>query len=330
MRLPIISEILILVVSLSVFSCNRANQQASRADQVSTLALPNVRLGDGVPMNLNVWVRWKIEKPSDFFAQFSKVSDFNQLVLYPRALELSNSVANNYPSVDSVYDSQRETFLAEIKQTLRSKLGESTISIKEVTIGNLSFPKSYTDAMEAVGMKRQHLEGIRNQNEVDLEQAAASKKKADADAQVAIAQAEAQAKLARIEAKTEEAHRSIELARAETAGLVSRRQAQASADSARLVNKAEMERLADVKNLEVEKRRNLDDLDIDKKRKERKADMESQLELAGMVQNNPNFASFLINKELASKVDIAVLPTGADASMLGGFWQRNKEENKGN
>ncbi|MBI1223850.1 MAG: hypothetical protein GC192_01320 [Bacteroidetes bacterium] len=328
MRMKVLPEILILVVGLGMASCNSSNYQAGKSYQVNTLVLPSVRLGDGVPLNIEVWVRWKIEKPGAFFDAFPSAKEFNQLVLYPRALELSNTVANDYPSVDSVFASQREVFLTDIKQTLRSKLGENGISIKEVTVGNLTFPKSYTDAMEAAGMKRQHLEGIRNQNEVDLEQATAAKKKADADAQVAIAKAEAEAKLARIEAKTEEAHRSIELARAETAAQVIRRQAVASADSTRLLNKAALDHLADLKNLDVEKRRNLDDLDVEKKHKEKKSDMESQLELAGMVQNNPNFASFLINRELASKVDIAVLPTGADASMLGGFWQNKKEDKK--
>ncbi|MBI5914564.1 MAG: hypothetical protein HY842_04245 [Bacteroidetes bacterium] len=329
MRMKLLPEILVVLAALGLASCNPSNR-ANQSDQVYSVMLPAVRLGDGVPLNLDVWMRWKIEKPGVFFAQFPNVDTFNKMVLFPRALELSNTVANRYPSVDSVFAQQRELFLADIKQALSSQLGENTISVKEVTIGNVTFPKSYTDAMEAAGMKRQHIEGIQHQNEVDLEKATAAKKKADADAQVAIAEAEAQATLARIETKTEEARRASELARAETAGQISRRQAQAEADSARLINKAELERLADLKNLDVEKRRNLDDLDVEKKRKEKKADSDSQLELAGVLQNNPIFASFLINKELASKVDIAVLPTGADASVLGGFWQPKKEGDKNN
>jgi regulator of protease activity HflC (stomatin/prohibitin superfamily) len=250
------------------------------------------------------------------------------MVLYPRAMELSSNVANRFPSVDSVFANHRENFLAEIKQALLGGLGENGMAIKEVTISHLSFPEGYTNAMEKVGMQRQLLEGIRQQNLLDLEQATASRKKADADGQVAIAQAEAEGKVARIEAKTEENRRLSELARAETAAQKLRKMAQAQADSLRLLNKADIEKLADLKDLELQKRRQLDDLEIEKSRKQKRADLDDHLELATVVQNNPNFASFLINKELASKVGIAVLPTGSDPNVFSGLLQQKMKEEK--
>lgn len=315
----------LLCLALLAPSCRNESPFAKK-DNVYSVTLAGVRLGDGVPIEMDAYIRWKVETPGVFYNQFPTADSFNRLVLYPRAMELSGSIANRFPSVDSVFASDRELFLDEVKKTLLTGLAEKGILIKDVAVSRLGFPKSYTDAMEAVGMKARHLEGIRHQNEVDLEQADASRKKADADAGVSIAQAEANARLARIEAKTEEARRSSELARAETAAQRLRKQATAQADSVRSFNQAEYERLAELKNLDVEKRRNLDDLDVDKQRKEKRADLDSQLDLAALITQHPDFAAFLINRELASKVDIAVLPTSADASILGGFLQKPRKE----
>ncbi|MEK7257838.1 MAG: SPFH domain-containing protein, partial [Bacteroidota bacterium] len=185
MKVRFTPEIVILfVLTLALAACN-TNSPFRQKDHVYKTTLTGIRLGDGVPLNLDVFLRWKIEDPNTFFTQFPNVDSFSRLVLYPRAMELSGTVAYRFASVDSVFAGQRELFLADVKNVLRSKLGEKGITVKEVAISRLGFPESYTAAMEAVGMKRQHIEGIRNQNEVDLEQAIASKKKADADAQVA-------------------------------------------------------------------------------------------------------------------------------------------------
>lgn len=56
---------------------------------------------------------------------------------------------------------------------------------------------------------------------------------------------------------------------------------------------------------EVQKQREIDMLAIEKDKT-----------IAQLCATNPSYASFLINRELASKVQIAVLPTGADTSFL--------------
>jgi regulator of protease activity HflC (stomatin/prohibitin superfamily) len=327
MRVKFLFEIIVFfVLFLALSSCSDAPKSGN--DIVYSVRLPNIRLGDGVPLDVDIYLRWEIENPSVFYGQFSTADTFNRLVLFPRAMELSATVANHFPSVDSVFASQRELFLDEVKQALIGQLGEDGITIEEVIVTNLSFPKSYTDAMEKVGMKRQLLEGIRQQNVVDLEQAVAQRKKAEADGLVAIAEAEAEGKVARIEAKTEENRRLSELARAETAAQKLRKMALAQADSVRMINKADIEKLADLKDLDLQKKRQMDDLEIEKSRKQKRADLDDNIELATVVQNNPNFASFLINKELASKVGIAVLPTGSDPNVFSGLLQQKMKEDK--
>ena len=318
-------EITVLLVLLTFASCrNKEKTYPGPTDVVYSVTLPEVRLGDGVPLELDLYLRWKVEEPQSFFAQFSTTDTFNHMILYPRALELSTTVANQFPSVDSVFSSERELFLENIKENLHEYLGESGMSIKEVIISRVGFPTSYTTAMEKVGLQRQLLEAIRQQNAIDLEKSAADKKKAEADAQVAMAQAEADAKVAQINAKAEESRRKSQLAKAETEAQMTRKRAQAEADRNRLLAKAELEKKTDLKNLELVKKQELDDLEIEKSKKAKRADLESQMEFATVVQQNPTFANFLINRELASKVEIAVLPTGTEPTVFGDLLKQNK------
>lgn len=318
-RIFLCSFILCAMVMLS--SCKRVNPLAyiQELDQVHQNILNQVRLGDGVQLDLVVSTRWKIEKPVLFFDQFATVDTFNAQILRPRALELVKTAANHFPSVDSVFSSQREEFIVTIKNTLLENLGEDGIAIKEIIIADLVFPQSYTKAMEQVGLQRQELEAIRQKSVVDLERSKAAKQKAEADAQVMIATAKAESEVQNIKAKTEVNRRKNELAMAETAVQIDRKKAAAEADRKKLLAKAELEHQTDLKNLEVQKQRELEALQVEKKRQMDKVLLEQQMELAKMCIDNPNFASFLINRELASKVDIAVLPTGTNPNVLGSF-----------
>ena len=71
--------------------------------------------------------------------------------------------------------------------------------------------------------------------------------------------------------------------------------------------------------METQKQKDLVELGIEKQRLEAEVDREIQLELAKMLQNNPTYASFLVNKELASKVEIAVFPSDAGKNVFGEF-----------
>lgn len=274
-------------------------------------------MGDGVPLDIDVYLRWEVQNPPTFFSQFSNVDTFNRMVLYPRAKELGNMVANEFESVDSVFSSQRELFLVELKNNFEKSLGEESIQIKEVIVSNITFPESYTSAMEKVGLQRQLLEAIQQEKAVAIERSKAEKAKTEAQAKVKIAKAEADGRVAQINARTEESRRKSELAKAETQAQITRKEAQAEADRNRLLAKAELEKKTDLKDLDLLKKQQLDNLEIDKAKKVRKAELESQIELAEVVQQNPTFASFLVNKELASKVEIAVLPTGSDPNVFG-------------
>jgi len=225
--------------------------------------------------------------------------------------------------VDSVFSSHRQIYINEIKQALMTNLGEQGITIKEIILSDIGFPATYTKAMEQVGLKRQEIERIRQMNEVELERATANKKKAEADGQVKIAQAEAQGKLQKIQAQTEKSRRKSELAKAETNKQVLRMEAQAEAEKLKLLAKADLEKKRGLKNLEVQKQEELEQIKINKQRQLDRVAFEQQLELARLCSENPTFASFLINKELASKVEIAVLPTGSDPNVFGGLLNQN-------
>ncbi len=319
------SYYLILLISLAFIFSNCETKKLPSQDFVHQNFLSDVRLGDGVPLQLTVSIRWKLEEVQKFHNQFITMDSFNQVILKPRSMELVKNISNEFSSVDSVFSSDRQLYINSIKDELLAKLGEPGIVINEIIVSDITFPASYTKAMEEVGLQRKEIERIRQMNIVELERATANKKKAEADGQVQIAQAEAQGKLQKIQAETEKERRKIELAKAETAKQVQKMQAQAEAEKLKLIAKAELEKKRDLKNLDIQKQKDLEQIQIDKKRQLDKVALQQQIDLAKLCAENPTFATFLINKELASKVEIAVLPSGANPNVFQGLLNQNNQ-----
>jgi hypothetical protein len=82
------------------------------------------------------------------------------------------------------------------------------------------------------------------------------------------------------------------------------------AERQRALGEVELEKVAKLKELDVKKQKELDELAVARDR-----------ETAKVYAANPTYASFLVNKELASKVQIAVLPLGTDSGVLGNIIQ---------
>jgi len=280
-------------------------------DQVHQHTLTQIRLGDGVPMGMQLAVRWKIENEENFKTQFPSVDDYYQKIIVPRCFEITSTVSNTYESVDSVFSPQRQQYLDDIKSNLYGRLGEDGISIKEVIVSNLVFPANYTKAMEEAGMQRQQLERIKQRQGADLAQAEAEKEKAKAAGKVAIVKAEAAGRLQEIQAETEKSQRAIEMAKAETQNRVALLRTSNEAERNRVLASAELERQTELKNLELQRLREVDQLAIEKKKRMRLDELDSEMRFAKLCSENPTYASFLVNKELADNVQIAVLPTNS-------------------
>ncbi|MEM7375169.1 MAG: SPFH domain-containing protein [Bacteroidota bacterium] len=310
--------LLLLFLSSCLQTPTPASTPYSR-DQVFQCQLTNIRLADGVPLGMDIAIRWTITDESSFFAQFDEPTSYHNMILSPRSRELAASIANTYPSVDSVFGMQRFSFMEAFKQHFTDKLGEEGVEIKEVIIAEISFPNTFTKAKEQIGLKEQQLAAIRQQSIVDVEQAQASKKRAEADGLVAIAQAQAQGRLEKIQADIEASRRRRQLALAETDKQVSEKQAEAEARRQELLALADLKKQTDLKDLEVQRERELEMLKVDKQKAIEQLAWDQQLQLAKLCAENPNYASFLVNKELASHVQIAVLPSDGSSSMFGDF-----------
>lgn len=314
MRRYLLFLIFLIFVAFWCCSCQK-NGRFGHSDQIMTVDFSDVRLGDGVPLSLRLSIYWQAE---DTDAGPARPDTMLSELLRARGMEITRRVANTFPQVDSVFSTHRELFVDEIKEHLLLELPQPDLIVKEVIVRDVSFPEIFTKALEDIGLQELRQEQIGKQNELDLVQAAAREKKARADGQVAIAQAEADGRLQAIQARTENNRRKSELARAETAAAVARTQATAEAD-----------RLRKLKAVEVEKQRELEMIAVEKQRELDKVALEQQLELARLCQENPTYASFLVNKELAGNVEIAVLPTGTNASVFDGLLQ-SRLPGKGN
>jgi len=307
---------LVLIAAVSTFtSCGEKKQKTPikvSKDFVHKSVLNKVRLGDGIPLAINLSVRWKIEDYAKFSKEFPTADKFDSLVLTPRKLELANDVSNNYLNVDTLFNYQRHEFIADLKAYLKMNLGEEGITIKEVIVSDIIFPSSFLDSKEKIALQKQEMETIRNQSAINLERAEANKLQEEANGQVAMKKAEVEAKVQKIKAQTEKSTRISRLARAETEKQVAKMKAQADATRKKLLAKADLEKKKDLKDLEIKR---LDEMAA--------LEFNNDMRMAKLCTDNPVYATYMVNKELASKVQIAVLPNNQDASVFKGFLGNN-------
>lgn len=323
---------LALTLGITTIACNQKETQvAKESEQVVTQSiLQNVRLADGMPLTLTISTRWMIEDMNSFKQQFPSIGSYDSLVLTPRQKELANNISNLYESVDSVFTSQRHTFINDLKQYITENLGEENVSINDVIIAHIEFPAPFVQAKETLALQDQELKRIRKQSIIDLENAEANRKNSIAQGAVNVEQAKLNAELEKINAKTESSRRKSMLARAETEKQVAekraeseaRRQvllAQADAEKQKLYAAADLEKKEKLKDLEVKKQKELNLVALDKEKQREKVLFEQKVKMAELCSKNPEYASFLVNSQLAENVEIAVLPSGQDANVFSGL-----------
>lgn len=296
----------VLSLTLICLACE-SDHAANHDEHITHFQFSEIRLGDGVPLDVELSVYWQALKPEE---QPTRPDSILHQLMQARSTEAIQAVSNRFTDVDEVFSTLRESYILAIKDELKAILPEPDLAIQEVTVINIRFPEAFTAALEDIGLQEMKETQIHKQKEIALVQAAANKEKAKANGEVAIANAEAEGRLQAIQARTESSRRKSEIARAETAAAVARTQAQ-----------AEVDRLRKIKNVEVEKQRGIEMIAVEKQREMDKVTMEQQLALAKLCESNPTYASFLVNRELAGNVEIAVLPTGTDANVFGGLLQ---------
>ena len=307
-------------------------------DHVMEQALEDVRLADGAPLSIHFSYRWSIRDIDSFQLGFEHPYDFDSLILQPRAREITNIQAVKFKSIDSVFTTDRERFVNELRQELLFGLGGNEAIVKEVIITALDFPLQYTKALEEISLKKKEIERIQQQSLVELAQSEASKKQAESDAKVRIAQAEANSRLEKIKAATEENVRASQLAKAETEKQVSRLKAESESEKQRISALAKLDNeraMLELKRqnvqanqiLELEHDQKKNDLALANQRaielqkmelskQQRTDDFNFEVDFAQLCSNNPSYANYLVTKELASQVEIAILPTGSEMGVF--------------
>lgn len=333
-RVKLTSLAAILLLNFSLASCNSKKDSetytAEKEQVVTQSFLHNIRLADGMPLNLSISTRWEIEDTRKFYEIFESKGKYDSLVLMPRQKELANNVSNLYKNVDSVFTSQRHIYIKDLKAYITKNLGEENVKIEDVIIAHIEFPSAYVQTKERLALQEQELKRIRKQSVIDLENAEANRKNAIAQGSVNVEQAKLNAELEKINAVTEGSRRQSMLARAETEKQVAekraeseaRRQvllAQADAEKQKLYADADIDKKNKLKDLEVKKLKELNLVSLENEKEKDLMMFDQKVKMAGLFNNNPNYASYLINKQLAESVEIAVLPTGTDANIFSGL-----------
>lgn len=324
---PMKHWLLYAIIGLGVaVACHNQNEQVENnpdflLDQVKTTTLQDIRLGDGVPLGIDLAVRWHIVDAKKFQANYGSPQRYDSLILLPRQYEIVSHISNAFEDVDLVFTTDRERFISTIKEQLAEQLSEELVDVKEVIVSQLTFPSQYTEAKEKIGMQEQKLALIENEKLLALENAKAQEQKAKADGQVRMAQAKMEGEVSEINAQTEKLRRLTTLAKAETDAQVLKLRAAAEAERQKLMAGAEAERQRQLASADLDKQQKLKEQEINKQKELDALSVQKEKDLASLCVDNPQYASFLISKELASKVQIAVLP-GDDGGILNSMLQQ--------
>ena len=334
-----------LLTILLLNSCFKSEQDSETSiplhfykDFVMNERINDVRLADGAPLDLEITYRWKLADVDSFYKEFGDLVFFDSLILRRRAKEIADIETVKFKSLDSVFTNQREDYINAIRTSLQFQLGGNEAIIKEVIITDLTFPIKYTRALESISLQKKEVEQIKQQSLVDLAKSEAKKKKAESDSKIELTLAESKSKLEKLQTKTEESRRSSMLAKAETESQVSMLKAQASAQKQRIAASAELDNQSKQLALQREnvlannqialqdeeqrnnitlvnnKKATIQKMQLDKE--QRQIEMDMELLFAKLCSDNPNYTEYLVNKELASQVEIAILPSGSELGMF--------------
>ena len=325
-------RLLVAASALLVAGCGRGAPGLATRDYVHQTELKEIRLGDGVPLAFSLSIRWRVEDARSFGNQFAEPDRYAKLVFEPKSRELASKIANTYASVASVFRPEREKFVKEIKEALAQELVERGIAVKDVTISDILFPRTFTDALEVTATKELELQRIREKNAIDLEQAKAAQSQAQAEGQVQMEKARAEGKVAEIAAATEDKRRLSQVAKAETEARVLERRTKAEVERQRLLAHEEAEKRRELNRVELEKQHHVNELEVKKQKETDQVHLAKEKALAALTAENPSYASYLVSRELASKVQIAVLPLGTESGALGNMlqppWGGGSQKNK--
>lgn len=290
-------------------ACNKMQTNSPYSkDQVYKQTFQNVRLGDGVPIGVEISVRWSINNVNKFLKHFDDAQTYSQNVLHARERETLNRVANQFESVDEVFTDERDQFIKAIKKAFRNQLGEEGIEIKEIILSDIIFPVSFTKSMEQVSLKERELEAIRLASLGELEKAKTKAEEAKANGKVQIEEARVEGEIARMQARIEQQKRQAKIEEAETSVRVAEKKAV-----------GEAKRLEILSNAEVARQRQLHSFNFGK-----------DTSLAKVYSEHPAYANYLINKELASKVKVAIIPPHTNANSILKLDNEEKKSNEDN
>lgn len=309
-------SVFLLPLCILLAQCRQHQTTAPTAvveECLSKFSIAHIRLYDGVPLGMDFDLRWRVEDPTVFQHFHTTADSIPTKIILPRAEETLRNFAHGFHSVDSVFFIQREYFIQSAKKRLMADLRQDGIVVSAMVLRTLNFPQTYVAAMEAAGLQRQEMERIKRQTAIAVAEAEGERRKTEALSRIQIAQEEANARVRDIQASAETRRRAAELDRAETEVQIEGKKAVIAAERQRQMDKAELDKMAQLNELNQQKNRQSNETELTRNR-----------ELAKVYQDNPAYAQFVVNRELAAKVNIAVVPTGLEQGVLGRFLEQGK------
>ena len=118
-----------------------------------TNLLENVRLGDGMLLGIETFVRWRVDDEDLFYGQFENMVDYSNEVLYPRQSELSNQILFQYDKRAFRKTTIQKKIKQELSEQMCQFLKEKGIAILEVEIIDMYKQKTLAEIVAQVNIQ---------------------------------------------------------------------------------------------------------------------------------------------------------------------------------
>ena len=158
-------------------------------------------------VDINGSINYAINKTTAMNLYREVGTDYFDKLVYPRMLENTKSVFSKYTAENLV--AYREALSIQIRDSLSKELGEYGITVINISIENIDFTDSFTDAVEAkqvAAQKKLQAEIEQQQKTMETQQQAERQRiQAEAEANVAKINADAKAYAVKVQAEAEAA-----------------------------------------------------------------------------------------------------------------------------
>jgi regulator of protease activity HflC (stomatin/prohibitin superfamily) len=284
-----------LVQSVELYDIREQMFQTAFTDKAGESL--KVQTKEGLSVGLAVAVRYRIDPARLAYVHASLPHPVENELVPPVVASTFREIAPNY-MVRDLFAGRREDVRREAALAITRKLAPDAIVVKDVMLRDIQIPTEYARGLEGVLLKEQENERLAVEMEVKAKEVKTAELEAEAQKVRRVKNAEAEAQVKVLDAKADADAMQYTLPLKEKQVEQTRLEAEARAQAKVIDGKAELEA-----------RKLMNQAEVDRVAVMSKADVEKMRLEADVLKENPLLLQKIIADKLSDKVQIMMVPS---------------------